>query len=470
MAIINTNEVLDDARQFGLPLLVILFGTLVLVLDGMDIQIISLAAPLLTREFRVSPASLGPVLAAALIGMALGGFVLGALGDRWGRRPTLLSSVALFSAATLLSATAHSVEGLTAWRLLTGIGLGGAVPNAMALLAEFTGPRWRTQAIAVAGVGVPIGGMVGAVVGSFVVPAFGWRSLFVIGGLAPLATLAALILLLPESPRFLATRPHRRQSLVNVLNRLAGAKRFSIDDAFESSELSAAGRSGSFSVVIAEALLGDTCWLWVIFFTNMFVIFTIASWSPVILSGLGLSLSVALRGSIVFNLVGVFGGLTAAWMLARWGSRKPMATLAILGIVGLGVISILLKNAAQAGKPPDVILLMTMLGLVGFSMIGIQAAAYRLSTHIYPTHIRASGIGWAAGFGRIGGIGSSLIAGWLLARIHAAGLFVMLGGVVTFALIGVIVIRKQLISTVVSGAQRPGQLALTAEHKVGPIS
>jgi len=287
--------------------------------------------------------------------------------------------------------------------------------------------------------------MIGAVVASLVLPAFGWRPLFVIGGLAPLAVLAAMIFFLPESPRFLATLPDRRQALVKILNRLTGAAQYSISDEFEPADLAPKGRGGSFSVVIAESLLHDTCWIWLIFLTNMFAIFAIVSWSPVILSGIGLTLAVAVRGSIVFNLVGVCGGLITAWMLARWGSRKPTAALAILAIIALGVISILLNNAAQAGKPPDIVPLFAMLGIVGFGMIGTQAAAYRLSTHLYPTPIRSSGIGWAAGFGRVGGILSSLVAGWVLARIHGTGFFVMLCGVVTLTLIGVLFIKKQLL-------------------------
>jgi MFS transporter, AAHS family, 4-hydroxybenzoate transporter len=452
MTKINTNEVLDNARQFGLPLLVILLVTLVLVLDGMDIQIISFAAPLLTREFHVTPASLGPVLAAALIGMAVGGFVLGTLGDRWGRRPTLLVSAALFSLATMLCATAHSISVLIEWRFLTGLGLGGAVPNAMALLAEFTGPRWRTQAIAVAGVGVPIGGIIGALIASLVLPVFGWRPLFVVGGLAPMAVLAAMIFLLPESPRFLATRPHRRESLVKLLNRLAGAKLYSINDEFELPDSAPKGRGGSFSIVTTESLWHDTFWLWVVFLTNMFAIFAIASWLPVILTGLGLTLTVAVHGSLTFNLVGVCGGLITAWMLRRWGSRKSAVVLAILGIISLIAVAKLLNDAAHAGTSPAVVPLFAMMGLVGFGMIGIQAAAYRLSTHIYPTIIRSSGIGWAAAFGRVGGILSSLIAGWVLAQVHGVGFFAMLCGIVALTLVGFIVIRKQLMPIAVGRA------------------
>jgi AAHS family 4-hydroxybenzoate transporter-like MFS transporter len=444
MSRIDVNRILDSATLRGLPILVIVSTTVILILDGLDIQIISLVAPLLTREFHVTPASLGPVLAAALIGMALGGFVLGGLGDRWGRRPTLLLSVGLFAGSTLLAATAHSIATLAAWRLLTGIGLGGAIPSAMALLAEFTGRRWRTAAIAAAVIGVPIGGMIGAAIAGYVLTHLGWRTMFFVGGLLPCFALIAIYFILPESPRFLATRPERRASLVKVLNRLAADEHFALGDDVELSDARAVHGRVRVSTLVARPLLRETLGLWLIFLTNMFMIFTFFSWSPVILSSFGLSLSVAVHGSIIFNLAGVCGGCIIAWALSRLGSRWPTAALAALGVITLWMISRLLSAASQSGGAVNLSVLMTAIAVTGFVMIGIQTAAYRLSTHLYPTQMRSSGVGWAAAFGRLGGILSSLIAGWLLARVQGAGLFAILSGAVALTLLGILLIRDHL--------------------------
>jgi MFS transporter, AAHS family, 4-hydroxybenzoate transporter len=441
---IDVNRILDSAPLRGLPMLVIVSTTVILILDGLDIQIISLVAPLLTREFHVTPASLGPALAAALIGMALGGFVLGGLGDRWGRRPTLLLSVGLFASATLLAATAHSIAILAAWRLLTGIGLGGAIPSAMALLAEFTGPRWRTAAIAAAVIGVPIGGMIGASIAGYVLPHLGWRTMFFVGGLLPCIALIAIYFILPESPRFLATRPERHASLVKVLRRLAPSEHFALGDDFELSDGLAAHARVSVSTLVTKPLLRETLGIWLIFFTNMFTIFTFFSWSPVILGSFGLSLSAAVRGSFIFNLAGVCGGCIIAWMLSRLGSRWPTAAIAALGVIALWTISRLLSAASQSRDGVNLSVLMTAIAMTGFVMIGIQTAAYRLSAHLYPTQIRSSGVGWAAGFGRLGGILSSLIAGWLLAQVGGAGLFAILSGAVALTLLGILLIRDHL--------------------------
>jgi MFS transporter, AAHS family, 4-hydroxybenzoate transporter len=445
---IDVNQILDAAGLFGLPLVVILSTTIILILDGLDIQIISLAAPLLTREFQVTAASLGPVLAAAIVGMAAGGFALGGLGDRQGRRPVLLASVAIFGLSTLLGVTSHSMAVLAAWRFLTGIGLGGAIPNAMALLAEFTGPRWRTHAIAAAVVGVPIGGMSGAVIASHILQDHGWRSMFVVGGILPCVVVVVLFFALPESPRYLVTRPNRRDSLVKVLNRLIRSDRYTAVDEFDLGDLTDRSSGTRVSFLLAPLLVRETLALWLIFFTNMFTIYTFFSWTPVILSSLGLPLAAAVRGSITFNVAGVCGGVLTAWVLNRWGSRWPMAALGILGIGALLLISRLLSGSAGDGPSLSLSTLMVEIAVVGFVMIGIQTAAYRLSTHLYPTHIRSSGVGWAAGFGRLGGISSSLIAGWLLAQIQGAGLFAVLAGMVAATLIGALTVKRHLAAVI----------------------
>ncbi len=220
----DLNDILDNAPLTGLALLVIAITTLVLILDGMDIQVISLVAPLLSRDFSVRPDSLGPVFAAALIGMAVGGFLLGVLGDRRGRRPMLIVSVFIFGAATLACATARGVAPLALWRFLTGVGLGGAVPNALALMAELTPARWRTMAVSTAVLGVPVGGMLGAALAGVVLPQWGWAAMFVIGGSLPLLTAAAIYCLLPESPRFLSLHPQSHDALVELLHRLTGTR------------------------------------------------------------------------------------------------------------------------------------------------------------------------------------------------------------------------------------------------------
>src|SRR5688572_29230422 len=168
--VVDVEAVMDGTRFAGLPLLVMVCAAVILVLDGFDIQAIGFAAPAIAADLGLQRSDLVPVLAASLIGMALGGFTLGACGDRWGRRPALILSVLTFGLATLLTATASDVTALAVWRFVTGVGLGGALPNATALMAEFAPPRVRSQAITAAIVGIPIGGMVGATIAAEILP------------------------------------------------------------------------------------------------------------------------------------------------------------------------------------------------------------------------------------------------------------------------------------------------------------
>ena len=208
-AVVNVDDILDRTRLQGLPLRVLACVMAVLVLDGFDIQIIGFAAPALAQEFGIEREALGPVLAAALLGMAAGAFAGGQAGDRWGRRPTLIAGTAVVGAATLAAALATSIEWLTFWRLITGIGLGSTLPNATALMAEFAPRRWRSQAITATVVGVPVGGMLGAAIAAEIVPTQGWRLLFLVGAALPLLLAGIMYLVLPESARFLATRVDR---------------------------------------------------------------------------------------------------------------------------------------------------------------------------------------------------------------------------------------------------------------------
>ncbi len=444
LRISDLNQALDAAPLSGLSIVVIACTSLVLVLDGMDIQAISLVAPLLAREFSVTTTSLGPVFAAALIGMAIGGFLLGFLGDRHGRRPMLLLSVFVFGAATLACAAAHSISVLLLYRLCTGIGLGGAVPNALALMAELTPARWRTMAVSSAVLGVPVGGMLGASIASAVLPIWGWKAMFVIGGALPIVTASVIYFLLPESPSFLALRPVRQDDLGHLLHRLTG-KRPGSGTAI-SLELPPDARLPAVHL-FSRSLLRDTIGLWLVFATNMFVIYTFFSWSPVILDSLGLPLLESVRGSMVFNVAGLVGGAFVAFVAARAGTRWPASAMALIGAGSLAFLGLMLSKV-PATQSVDTRVLMAAIAFAGFSMIGVQTAAYRLSTQLYPTQIRASGVGWAAGLGRLGGILSSLTAGRLLKEFLAAGLFEILAGLVLFTFVGLLLIKAHMIKDV----------------------
>lgn len=443
--IINVDRVLDAVHFAGLPLVVTLCTALVLVLDGFDIQIIGFVAPALTAEFGIERQALGPVLAASLLGMALGAFAVGPVGDRWGRRPALLASTVLFGLATLFAAGSSSLEVLTFWRLLTGIGLGGALPNATALMAEFAPPKWRSQAIAVAIVGVPVGGMIGAAIAAEVVPAYGWRTLFVIGGLLPLAAAALMYFVLPESPRFLTTHPARRRELVAVLNRIERRERYSFDDQFVLDTVASGTRiSAGLRMLFSREFIRDTLATWIVFGTNIFAVYAFFNWAPTVLTALGLGLETAVRGAFVYNLAGVIGSVANSWVIARVGSRGPLAVLAAVAAMALFYLAQLTSGAG--GDAPDLSLprLMAGIAVAGFTINALQVGMYAVVAHVYPTVCRSSGVGWALGTGRLGGILSSFAGGVLLAQGGGGSFFSGVAIVLLVTFVSVLLIHRHI--------------------------
>jgi AAHS family 4-hydroxybenzoate transporter-like MFS transporter len=383
------------------------------------------------------------VLAASLLGMALGSFAVGPVGDRWGRRPALLTSGLLFASATLLAAASKSLEALTAWRFLTGIGLGGALPNATALLAEFSPPRWRSQAIAAAIAGVPIGGMLGAALAAEIVPAFGWRAIFVVGGALPLVVVALVYFVLPESPRFLTTRPERARELADLLNRIEGSGRYSADDRFVLGTGTAGETASGLRILFSRGLARDTLAAWLVFLTNVFAVYAFFSWAPVVLTSLGLDVATAVRGALVFNLAGVIGAVANGWVISRVGSRWPLAGLAAMAACALLYLS-WLSLGAGGSAPPRLTSLMAGIAAAGVGINAVQVGMYGVVAHIYPTTCRSSGVGWALGVGRIGGISSSFAGGYLLAGGGGARFFAGVAAVLVVTTASVLVLRRHI--------------------------
>jgi AAHS family 4-hydroxybenzoate transporter-like MFS transporter len=440
---INVDRVLDAAPFAGLPVVVMCCAMLVLVLDGFDLQIIGFVAPLLTTEFQVERTALAPVLAASLVGMAIGSFAIGPVGDRWGRRPALLGSVVLFGVTTLLGATSGSLWALGAWRFFTGIGLGGALPNAAALMAEFAPPRWRSQAIAAAIIGVPLGGMLGSAIAAEVLEAYGWRTLFVIGGALPLVVALGMHFILPESPRYLASQSQRRSELAALLNRITRANAYGGEQRYVTDHVP--GAVVGVRTLFSHDLWRDTLANWLVFASNSVAIYAFFSWSPVVLTAMGFDLTTAVRGSFYFNLAGILGAIANAWLIARMGSRVPVALMSVIAFTALFLLGLLSPAAAGgAVSPPPVMWLMAGIAAAGLGINALQIGMYAVSAHVYPTVCRSAGVGWALGVGRVGGILSAFYGAALFAQSGARGFFVGIGCALVLAFVGVVMIRRHI--------------------------
>jgi len=213
-ASIDVGEIIDGAAFRGLPRWVAAFSFAVMIADGFDIQSMAFAAPALTAEWGVRREWLGPVLAASIVGMAAGSVVLGWLGDRIGRKSAFCASVALLAAGSFASSLAGGLGWLVLYRFATGVGLGGAAPSAAAFVAEWTPRRWRGTVVSIVVVAIPFGGMLGAALAQHIIPAYGWRSVFVFGAIFPVIFLMIALARLPEIPGQAPGPLDRTRSLV----------------------------------------------------------------------------------------------------------------------------------------------------------------------------------------------------------------------------------------------------------------
>jgi len=406
-AAVDSAPLLGNGRWTTYQRFLTFISALAIIFDGFDIQILGFAIPSLMREWVLPRAAFGPVLAVGLAGMAAGSPVAGYVGDRFGRRPALVMFLTLFGAATLATSFADSIFALGVLRFLTGLGTGGALPNATALVAEFAPLRNRPVAVKLTLVCVPLGGMLGGVLAAQVLPALGWRALYRLGGIAPLAFGALLWSVLPESPRFLAHNPRNWPALEGLLGRMGRA--VAAGSAFRDSGERTGGR-GSIRALLGPAHRRDTAGLWLAFLFCLGSIYLVFGWLPAMLMTQGVDMASASRGLAAYNLGGEVGVLVWAGLVTSLGSRRPLLSGA-LAAAGSAAAILLIPAQASGSRT----LLLAGLALNGLLANAVQTSMYALAAHLYPTSIRASGIAYAAGIGRIGGVVSSICGAAIIA-------------------------------------------------------
>jgi MFS transporter, AAHS family, 4-hydroxybenzoate transporter len=421
MSIVEKNGGLVDVADYidaqpigGFQIRLLLTCAAVLFLDGFDTQAIGYVAPAIAREWGLDKAALGPVFSAGLFGLMIGALSLGPLADRVGRKRIIIFSTIAFGLGALATALVQDVAALIAIRFLTGLGLGGAMPNAIALTSEFNPRRRRATMVMIMFCGFSVGAALGGLLAAALIPQFGWRSVFVAGGIAPLLLAPILALKLPESVRFLALKGSadaRVAQLLGLLNPnapLAPAMRFVVDEA----ELSG---------MPVKHLFGDgrtlaTLLLWVVFFMSLLDIYFLSNWLPTVLNDLGASVSEAAAIGSMLQVGGVVGTLALGSVIDRF-SFRALALVYFVAMFAVGAIGQLGHSA---------MLVTVAIFVAGFCIVGGQIAANALAAGFYPTSVRATGVGWALGIGRIGSIVGPLVGGILLSmKWSTAGVFLM---------------------------------------------
>jgi MFS transporter, AAHS family, 4-hydroxybenzoate transporter len=414
---IDVGDLLNNSPWGGYQRWVVFLTALTVVFDGIDNQLLGIVIPTLMREWGVARSAFAPLVSLGYLGMMIGGAIAGVAGDRLGRRTALLASMAVFGAMTLAASTATAPGELGWLRLLAGIGLGGAIPNAAAIVAEFVPLRQRPIAVTVTIVCVPFGATVAGLLGIRLLPVVGWRMLFLAGGIVPLAAAAILWRLLPESPRFLVRDRSRWPELVHVLSRMG--HHVDPQATFIDSTERAVERA-SIRALFRRDFRVDTIALSAAFFCCLLAVYCGFSWLTTLLSGAGFTPSSANAGITAFNLGGVAAALLGGFAIARVGSRISMLSMA-----GVAIVSALVLSRIPL-SPSSSVVIIGWLTLLGAMINGVQTTMYALAAHVYPGPVRATGVGTAVAVGRIGAILSGYAGSWAIGYRGSASFFALI--------------------------------------------
>ena len=401
MKTVDVGAVLDQGEFGGYQKLLVFATAMTIILDGFDNQVMGGAIPALMRDWHI--ATRGPfsyVLTAGMVGMMIGGAIGGILGDKFGRRNALLGSVVSFGILTVLVSMANSIPMLIGLRFLAGLGLGGAMPTATAISSEYVPMRRRPVAVTLTVICVPLGGAFAGWIGGFILPRYGWRVLFAVGGMLPLLLAAFLFKVLPESPRYLASLQARWGELRALLRRLGHDVP---DDAVFVDPHEKPTKRASIGALFVPEFRADTIALFACFLFCFFGAYMGTNWVPSMLDRAKFDVGTASYGLLAWNLGVLVFALAAAFIIPRIGSRVTMLTLAAGSIAGCATLAMMNISPAQ------VVPVFIMLGVTGGLVNATQTTMYALAANVYPTTIRATGVGTTVAFGRIGGVLSPII-------------------------------------------------------------
>ncbi len=353
---------------------VVILCALVAFCDGLDTQAIAFVAPVISGQWGIEPKSLGPVFSAGLVGLALGALLFGPVADRFGRKSVILLCVTIFGVSSLCTTLSTNITELAIWRVITGLGLGGVLPNLISLTNEHASARLRNALVMIMFCGFPLGATVGGVITAPLVAAAGWHGIFYLGGALPLLLLPVLFLGLPNRA------PITGEPIEN-------------------------DGSGQIAMLFSDGRMVPTLLIWLAFFSNLLVMYFLVSWLPSLLSLIGSSLSIATLSTALLNLGGIVGALALSWLISRFDTLLLLGMAYVTGAIALAVISLGGENVP---------LLMAASAYAGSVIVGGQIAMNAVTASYYPPSIKSTGVGWALGIGRIGSIIGPLVGGLLL--------------------------------------------------------
>lgn len=431
---VDVARLIDDHKLGGWQIWIMVLCGAALFSDGYDTAAMGYVAPSLSNLWALKPGALGPVFGAGLGGLTVGALVLGPIADRVGRRWMIILSTALFGICSLLTPLiATDLDSLFWIRFVTGLGLGGLTPNAVSLSSEYAPARLRSTLVMTMFVGFVAGSALGGGIASYLIPAFGWESVFYFGGAVPVLLVPVLWVAMPESIRVLTMRRHTGPQVAALLRRINSS--FAFDPAitsFLTHEIHAKGFPVKLLFRDGRGLV--TVLLWVMFFINLLEIFLLANWLPSIASAAGVAQKQAVLSTGALFAGGIFATPVLGLMIDKFGAHKVLAATYAMGGLCIAVMGYVVTSGT--------ILIITAF-CTGTCIITAQNGANALAAVYYPTAMRSSGVGWANGIGRIGSIIGPVLGG-IVIGLHWAipTIFLLAAALTVFASLAVLMVGR----------------------------
>lgn len=403
---VNVEQIIDASQLgYGQMLIFALCG-MCLIMDGFDVQAMGYVAPSVIEEWGISKEALSPVFGAGLFGMLVGSLAFSSLADKIGRRPVLIGATMFFSLCMLATAFVNSIPQLIAFRFIAGLGLGCIMPNAMALAGEYSPRRTRVSVMMIVSCGFTLGGVVGGLLTAVLIPSFGWRSVFLVGGIIPLLISIVMWLRLPESIQFLVFKKGDREQIRKNLMQIAPQLHLPRDTEFELEE-TMKEQGVPFIALFKDGRARVTMLLWLVNFSNLLQMYFLSNWLPTVMREAGYSTQMAVLAGTMLWVGGVVGTLALGRIIDRLGFIPVLAVSFLTAIVSTALI----------GNPvviASVGIIFMMIFFSGFAIVGGQPALNALAATYYPTSLRSTGIGWSLGVGRVGSVIGPVLGGYLM--------------------------------------------------------
>jgi AAHS family 4-hydroxybenzoate transporter-like MFS transporter len=401
---VDVSAAIERQNLSGFLVALVVTSWIITFFDGYDMNVIGFAAPYFAKEFNLTRVMIGNVFSTGTLGLMVGGFLFGYLGDRIGRRPAIIWSTLSFGLFTLLIALVRSYEWLLVLRFCVGVTAGGMLPLAWALNIEYAPKRYRATVVTLIMIGYSLGTALGGPIANALAPTYGWQSIFVFGGVLSLISGCILFATLPESIRFLASQDRDPQIIARTLKRVAPDLKIPPDPQFIVADEEGHSKSFRPALLFVDDLRWITPLLWVAYIFSSVAVFFLATWTPLVFEALHFTRADAAWAGTVISIAGAIGGL----LLMRFTDTRGAIAIAVMPLLAIPLLlAVGFIDFDYAG-------LFMATGLIGLTVVGAHFGMHTLAGMYYPSHYRANGAGWATSVAKVGSIAGPWLAGIIL--------------------------------------------------------